>query len=47
MLIGDIATVATPTLGALVNRVNRSDRIPPWSFGAGALMNNLARRSLL
>jgi fumarylacetoacetate (FAA) hydrolase family protein len=46
-VIGDIATVATPTLGALVNRVNRSDRIPPWTFGTGALMNNLARRNLL
>src|SRR5277367_2646154 len=45
-VIGDIATVATPTLGALVNRVNRSDRIPPWTFGARALMNNMARRHL-
>jgi fumarylacetoacetate (FAA) hydrolase family protein len=44
--LGDIVTVATPTLGALVNRVNRSDRIPPWTFGAGALMRNLARRNL-
>jgi fumarylacetoacetate (FAA) hydrolase family protein len=39
--------VATPKLGALVNRVNRSDRISPWTFGAGALMCNLARRGLL
>ncbi|HEV3240239.1 MAG TPA: fumarylacetoacetate hydrolase family protein [Casimicrobiaceae bacterium] len=46
-VVGDIVTVATPTLGALVNRVNRSDRIPPWSFGSGALMQNLARRGLL
>jgi fumarylacetoacetate (FAA) hydrolase family protein len=46
-VIGDIATVATPTLGALVNRVNRSDRIPPWTFGARELMNNLAQRNLL
>lgn len=46
-VIGDIATVTTPTLGALVNRVNRSDRIPPWTFGARALMNNLAQRNLL
>jgi fumarylacetoacetate (FAA) hydrolase family protein len=45
-VIGDIVTVATPSLGALVNRVNRSDRIPPWTFGAGALMRNLARRNL-
>src|SRR6266566_2482371 len=46
-VVGDIVTVATPKLGALVNRVNRSDRIPPWEFGAGALMRNLAGRGLL
>lgn len=46
-VVGDIVTVATPTLGALVNRVNRSDRIPPWNFGTGALMKNLAQRGLL
>lgn len=46
-VVGDIVTVATPTLGALVNWVNRSDRIAPWTFGAGALMKNLAARGLL
>ena len=46
-VVGDIVTVATPKLGALVNRVNRSDRIPPWTFGTGALMQSLARRGLL
>ena len=46
-VIGDIVTVSTPTLGALVNRVNHSDRIAPWTFGASALMQNLARRNLL
>ena len=45
--VGDIVTVATPALGALVNRVNHSDVIPPWTFGAVALMKNLARRGLL
>jgi len=45
--LGDIVTIATPTLGALVNRVQRSDRIAPWTFGAGALMRNLAKRGLL
>ena len=34
-------------LGALVNRVNHTDKITPWHFGAGALMSNLARRGLL
>jgi fumarylacetoacetate (FAA) hydrolase family protein len=46
-VVGDLVTVATPKLGALVNRVNRSDRIPPWEFGASALMRNLAGRGLL
>jgi fumarylacetoacetate (FAA) hydrolase family protein len=46
-VVGDIVTVATSRLGALVNRVNHSDKIPPWTFGASALMQNLARRGLL
>jgi fumarylacetoacetate (FAA) hydrolase family protein len=46
-MLGDIVTVATPRLGALVNRVNRSDRVAPWTFGARALAENLARRGLL
>jgi fumarylacetoacetate (FAA) hydrolase family protein len=45
--VGDLATVSTPTLGSLVNRVNRTDKIAPWTFGAGALMRNLAQRGLL
>ncbi|MBK4735359.1 fumarylacetoacetate hydrolase family protein [Noviherbaspirillum pedocola] len=45
--IGDVVTITTPGLGALVNRVNHSDRIEPWRFGAVALMQNLARRHLL
>jgi len=46
-VVGDIVTVTTPTLGAIVNRVNHSDKVAPWTFGAGALMQNLARRRLL
>jgi fumarylacetoacetate (FAA) hydrolase family protein len=45
-VIGDIVTVSTPRLGMLVNRVNRSDRIEPWTFGVRALMQSLARRGL-
>ena len=45
--VGDIVTIATPKLGALVNRVNHSDKIRPWAFGVGALMRNLAKRGLL
>jgi fumarylacetoacetate (FAA) hydrolase family protein len=46
-VVGDVVTVATPSLGALVNRVNHCDRIAPWTFGTGALMRNLAGRGLL
>ena len=42
--VGDVVTVATPTLGMLVNRVNTSDRIEPWTYGVRALMRDLARR---
>ena len=44
---GDIVTISSPKLGALVNRVDAADRVPRWEFGAGALMRNLAKRGLL
>ncbi|MFO7648675.1 MAG: fumarylacetoacetate hydrolase, partial [Halomonas campaniensis] len=37
-------TIATPALGALVNPVGRSDRLPPWTFGIRELMRHLAQR---
>jgi fumarylacetoacetate (FAA) hydrolase family protein len=46
-VVGDVVAVATPGLGALVNRVNHSDSIPPWTFGTLALMKNLARRGII
>ena len=45
--VGDVVEVSTPSLGALVNRVNHTDQIAPWTFGAAALMTNLSRRGLL
>ncbi len=45
--IGDIVRVSTPTLGALVNRVDHCHRIAPWTFGAAALAKSLARRGVL
>jgi fumarylacetoacetate (FAA) hydrolase family protein len=45
--IGDIVTVAAPSLGRLVNRMMPTDRCQPWRFGVGALMRNLAARGLL
>jgi len=45
--VGDVVTIASPKLGALTNRVGLSTEIPPWTFGTGALMRNLAARGLL
>jgi fumarylacetoacetate (FAA) hydrolase family protein len=44
---GDVVTISSERLGALVNRVTTSDQAPPWTFGVGALMRNLAKRGLL
>jgi len=46
-VVGDVVTISTPKLGALVNRVNHSDRIAPWTFGVAALMQSLSRRNLI
>ena len=45
--VGDVVSIATPSLGTLVNRVNYADAIAPWTFGAAALMRNLAERGVL
>ncbi len=42
--IGDVAKVATPKLGALINTMRRSTECAPWTFGTRALMAYLARR---
>jgi len=42
--MGDRVTIATPSLGALVNLVGRSDQLPPWTYGIRELMRHLARR---
>ncbi|RPH43488.1 MAG: fumarylacetoacetate hydrolase, partial [Burkholderiales bacterium] len=44
---GDRVTISAPALGALVNRMRRTDECERWTFGAGALMRNLAKRGLL
>jgi fumarylacetoacetate (FAA) hydrolase family protein len=44
---GDVTTIWAPELGRLANRMTLSTEAPPWSFGAGALMYNLAHRGLL
>ena len=45
--IGDVVEISSPGLGSLVNTVRRSNDCPPWTFGIGALMANLAKRELL
>ena len=45
--VGDLVSIRSPKLGTLTNKVNHCDKIPPWTFGASALMRNLAARGLL
>jgi fumarylacetoacetate (FAA) hydrolase family protein len=44
---GDVVAISTPKLGRLENRVTTSKAAPPWTFGVGELMRNLAARGLL
>jgi fumarylacetoacetate (FAA) hydrolase family protein len=44
---GDVVRIATPKIGALVNRVTTSRSAPAWTFGVRELMRNLAERGLL
>jgi fumarylacetoacetate (FAA) hydrolase family protein len=43
---GDVVRIASPRLGALVNKVMPTDQCPSWTFGTGALFESLARRGL-
>jgi fumarylacetoacetate (FAA) hydrolase family protein len=45
--LGDVVTISTPSLGALVNTVRLSTEITPWTFGVRALFRNLAGRGLV
>ncbi|SEJ06046.1 fumarylacetoacetate hydrolase family protein [Paraburkholderia diazotrophica] len=45
--LGDKVTISTPQLGALINTVQLSTEITPWTFGVRALYRNLALRGLL
>ncbi|MNS89147.1 Fumarylacetoacetate (FAA) hydrolase family protein [compost metagenome] len=46
-LLGDRVVIASERLGALVNEVQLSTEIPPWTFGVRALYASLAARGLL
>jgi fumarylacetoacetate (FAA) hydrolase family protein len=45
--VGDEVRISAGPLGMLVNRVNHSEAVEPWTFGLAAYMRNLARRGLL
>jgi fumarylacetoacetate (FAA) hydrolase family protein len=45
--LGDVVTISTPKLGALVNTVRLCTGIEPWTFGVRALYRSLAERGLL
>ncbi|MEM7359044.1 MAG: fumarylacetoacetate hydrolase family protein [Pseudomonadota bacterium] len=45
--LGDIVRIKSKRLGCLENTVNYSHLAPPWKYGIGDLMNNLAQRGLL
>jgi fumarylacetoacetate (FAA) hydrolase family protein len=45
--VGDIVTVSSAKLGRLSNRVVSTRDAEPWTFGAAALMRNLAKRGLI
>ncbi|NIE66015.1 fumarylacetoacetate hydrolase family protein [Burkholderia sp. Ax-1719] len=45
--LGDRVTISAPPLGAIVNTVRLCTEIAPWTFGARALIANLAARGLV
>ena len=45
--VGDIVTISTAKLGALVNRVRLSPDCPHWTYGASHLMRDLAKAKLI
>lgn len=45
--LSDEVRIPSDRLGSLINRVGRSDEIPPCTFGIGALMSNLVRRGMI
>ncbi|WP_150307796.1 fumarylacetoacetate hydrolase family protein [Planctomonas psychrotolerans] len=44
--VDDIVRIASPALGALVNRVRHTEDVEPWTFGISALIASLAARGL-
>lgn len=44
--VGDVVRISSPQLGLLVNEVNHSDQVTPWTFGIRAFYANLRSRGL-
>ena len=42
--IGDVVRISSPSLGCLQNKVTTSERAAPWTFGTGALFENIQAR---
>jgi fumarylacetoacetate (FAA) hydrolase family protein len=45
--VGDVVTISTEKIGALINRVRFAPDCPPWRYGTRALMTDLARAGLI
>jgi fumarylacetoacetate (FAA) hydrolase family protein len=43
--VGDIVRIRSPRLGELVNRVELSERLAPWTYGVRELMRHVSRQS--
>lgn len=42
--LGDMVRISSPRFGCLENRVTTSDQAAPWTFGTGALFENIMAR---
>jgi fumarylacetoacetate (FAA) hydrolase family protein len=40
---GDVVTISSPLLGALINRTQKTEDMEPWTFGISALFSYLSR----
>lgn len=45
--LGDVVSISTPKLGALINPVTYSENAQPWTYGIWSLISNLQKRNLL
>jgi len=45
--VEDVVTIHATELGSLTNRMVHADKAKPWTYGAAALMRNLAKRGAL